>query len=232
VAATILAGFERYWQRFREISAGAKARFERADWAAGRQANRERIDLYDANVRHTVAGLTERVPAARTDETLWPRVKQAYIALLYDHKQPELAETFYNSVACRVLDRTYYRNEIALTHRETGLTHRLALRPVVSTDNLFALRSALGIVACLECVCDVNDSGAIRATDALAVLRKAVMKVAGGDAFKKWSDGVGFQPTNYGAEKTWAVVNNLEKIFKGLAPSLKAAKAKEKAEKK
>lgn len=68
--------------------------------------------------------------------------------------------------------------------------------------------------------------------DIQAVLRKAVMKVAGSDAFKTWADGVGFQPTNYGPEKTWAVVNNLEKIFTGLAPSLKAAKAKEKAEKK
>jgi len=111
IAAAILAGFERYWQRFREITAGAKARFERADWTAGRQANRERIDLSDAVVRETVAGLTARFPDARTDERLWPQVKQAYLARLYNHKQPELAETFYNSVACRVLDRTYYRNE-------------------------------------------------------------------------------------------------------------------------
>ena len=63
----------------------------------------------------------------------------------------------------------------------------------------------------------------------LAVLRKAVMKAAGSDAYKKWADGVGFLPTNYGPKKTWAVVQNLEKIFKGLAPSLKAAQAKEKA---
>lgn len=68
--------------------------------------------------------------------------------------------------------------------------------------------------------------------DIQATLRKAVMKVAGNDAFKKWASDVGFQPTNNGPEETWAVVNNLEKIFKGLAPSLKAAKAKEKAGKK
>jgi len=111
IAAAILDGFERYWQRFRAITAGAQARFERADWAAGRRANRERIDLHDAIVDETVAGLTRRIPAARTDERLWPQVKQAYIARLYNHKRPELAESFYNSVACRVLDRAYYRNE-------------------------------------------------------------------------------------------------------------------------
>ncbi|AOW12481.1 LysR family transcriptional regulator [Hydrogenophaga crassostreae] len=38
--------------------------------------------------------------------------------------------------------RTYYRNEITLTHLESGETRRIALRPVVSTDSLYALRSA------------------------------------------------------------------------------------------
>src|SRR5512141_118012 len=111
IARTILEGFERHTAQFRAISAGAKARFEQADWAGGREANRQRIDLYDVIVGETVRSLVERVPQARADERVWPRVKQAYITLLYDHKRPELAETFYNSVACRVLDRTYYRNE-------------------------------------------------------------------------------------------------------------------------
>jgi len=47
--------------------------------------------------------------------------------------------------------RTYYRDEIALTHAATGETLRLAIRPRVSTDSLFALRSAalLGLGACV-----------------------------------------------------------------------------------
>lgn len=47
--------------------------------------------------------------------------------------------------------RTYYRNEVALTHEKTGETRRFAIRPRISTDNLFALRSAalLGMGACL-----------------------------------------------------------------------------------
>lgn len=46
--------------------------------------------------------------------------------------------------------RTYYRNEIALTHRYSGETRRIPLRPVVSTDSLYALRSAalLGLGVC------------------------------------------------------------------------------------
>jgi DNA-binding transcriptional LysR family regulator len=47
--------------------------------------------------------------------------------------------------------RTYYRNEVALTHEATGETRRFAIRPRVSTDSLYALRSAclLGLGACI-----------------------------------------------------------------------------------
>jgi DNA-binding transcriptional LysR family regulator len=45
---------------------------------------------------------------------------------------------------------TYYRNELALTHSATGETRRIALRPRISTDSLYALRSAArqGLGAC------------------------------------------------------------------------------------
>lgn len=38
--------------------------------------------------------------------------------------------------------RTYYRNEIGLTHEVSGEQQRVAIRPRLSTDNLYALRSA------------------------------------------------------------------------------------------
>lgn len=38
--------------------------------------------------------------------------------------------------------RTYYRNELTLTHAVTGEARRLAIQPRVSTDSLYALRSA------------------------------------------------------------------------------------------
>ncbi|MGV2287999.1 LysR family transcriptional regulator [Trinickia sp. YCB016] len=38
--------------------------------------------------------------------------------------------------------RTYYRNEVKLTHEATGEVVRFPIRPRVSTDNLYALRSS------------------------------------------------------------------------------------------
>lgn len=47
--------------------------------------------------------------------------------------------------------RTYYRNEVSLTHDSTGETRRFSIHPRVSTDSLYALRSAclLGLGACI-----------------------------------------------------------------------------------
>ena len=48
--------------------------------------------------------------------------------------------------------RTYYRTELTLTHDETGETRRISIAPRISTDNLYALRSAalLGMGACVS----------------------------------------------------------------------------------
>ena len=48
--------------------------------------------------------------------------------------------------------RTYYRSEVVLTHRETGQVERFAITPCMSTDNLYALRSAAlqGLGACIS----------------------------------------------------------------------------------
>jgi isocitrate dehydrogenase kinase/phosphatase len=124
IARTILDGFNRHYHLFREISAHARRRFERADWEAVKKSNRIRIDMYDQRVVEAVEAVLTRFPAAKNDEALWPHVKREFISLLYDHKQPDCAETFYNSVACRVLDRTYYRNKF------------LFWRPAVSTEHM------------------------------------------------------------------------------------------------
>jgi isocitrate dehydrogenase kinase/phosphatase len=89
-----------------------------------RSLARERILMYDQRVQEAVDLLLARFPDAAKDEALWPGIKLAYIGLLHDHHQPECAETFYNSVACHVLHRRYYRNEF------------IFWRPAVATEHL------------------------------------------------------------------------------------------------
>ncbi|MEX2198241.1 MAG: bifunctional isocitrate dehydrogenase kinase/phosphatase [Burkholderiales bacterium] len=124
VARAILAGFDRHYRLFREASARAKTLFERAEWDALRILARERIQMYDRRVQEAVDEVRARFPEAETDESLWPAIKLTYIPLLHEHRQPECAETFYNSVACAVLHRRYYRNEF------------IFWRPAVATEHL------------------------------------------------------------------------------------------------
>jgi isocitrate dehydrogenase kinase/phosphatase len=124
IARTVCSGFDKHYRLFRRTSAQAKLRFERGDWAEVRAASRGRIQMYDQRVAEAVAELRERFPVAVRDESLWPDIKRAFIGLLHEHRQPECAETFFNSVACRVLDRRYYRNEY------------LFWRPAISTEHL------------------------------------------------------------------------------------------------
>jgi isocitrate dehydrogenase kinase/phosphatase len=109
-ARAILAGFDKHYRLFRSISRDAQRCFELGQWAELRALTRTRIDMYDLRVREAVDTVTQEHQETLT-EAPWPAVKLAYAALLRNHQQPELAETFYNSVACRLLDRTYYNND-------------------------------------------------------------------------------------------------------------------------
>jgi isocitrate dehydrogenase kinase/phosphatase len=124
IAHAILTGFDRHYRLFREAAREAKRLFECADWAGLRELARQRITMYDRRVRESVEAMLQRFPEAESDESLWPAIKLAYIPLLHEHRQPECAETFFNSVACRVLHRRYYRNEF------------IFWRPAVATEHL------------------------------------------------------------------------------------------------
>lgn len=111
LARAILNGFERHFSFFREVTAGARERFERADWAAVQAASAERIHLYDLRVRETIAKLRQTFGIETLDEPLWQEVKANYIELLARQTGPELAETFYNSVFCQMFHRKYFNND-------------------------------------------------------------------------------------------------------------------------
>lgn len=129
IARTILDGFDRHYRLFRATSARAKERWERSDWAEVREASRTRIDMYDQRVREGVEATHLALNGAVIEEALWPTIKRAYIGLLHDHYQPECAETFFNSVARRILDRRYYRNDYIFTRPATSTEHLEGTEP-------------------------------------------------------------------------------------------------------
>ena len=110
MAEAILQGFDKHFTIFQEHTAGAKKRFESADWKSENTASRKRILLYDKRVDEAILELKQKFKVAKFEESLWKKVKQDYIQLLQNHNQPELAETFYTSLFCRQFHRRYFNN--------------------------------------------------------------------------------------------------------------------------
>ena len=122
IAQAMLDGFNRHYQLFSETNRAAQQRFEAADWHGQRRAQRERIEFYDKRVDEAVERLQREFDVGHLSDNTWQQVKLHYIGLLIDHHQPELAETFFNSVTTKILHHSYFRNDF------------IFVRPAVSTE--------------------------------------------------------------------------------------------------
>ena len=122
IAKAMMDGFNRHYRLFRAESARAKHRFESRDWPAQQRAQRDRIEFYDLRVRECLQRLVKEFKADHQPMEVWEQVKLHYIGLLVNHHQPELAETFFNSVTTKILQRAYFQNDF------------IFVRPAVSTE--------------------------------------------------------------------------------------------------
>ena len=122
IARALQDGFDKHYKIFRETSAHAQRRFEAADWHGQQLAQRARIEFYDLRVDEAVERLERDYEASALPMEVWHQIKLFYIGLLTGHHQPELAETFFNSVTIKILHRKYYQNDF------------IFVRPAVSTE--------------------------------------------------------------------------------------------------
>jgi isocitrate dehydrogenase kinase/phosphatase len=122
IARALLEGFDRHYRLFREASAHAKQRFEAADWHGQQHAQAQRIEFYDRRVDEAAERLQTEFDIRNASMDTWQQMKLHYIGLLTNHHQPELAETFFNSVTTKLLHRSYFRNDF------------IFVRPAVSTE--------------------------------------------------------------------------------------------------
>ena len=124
MAQTLLMGFQRHYSIFREAGRSAKDAFEKQDWHGIRQLLRDRITFYDQRVIETALALEDEFDAHAISDEIWQQVKLHYIGLLSNLHQPELAETFFNSVTTRILASRYFNNKF------------IFVRPTISTEYL------------------------------------------------------------------------------------------------
>jgi isocitrate dehydrogenase kinase/phosphatase len=130
IAQVLLEGFDKHYALFRECARAGRRHFEAGNWLAIQHVARDRIDFYDRRVEETAERVHREFRSAGLDDArsdaLWEQVKLHYIGLLIDHRQPECAETFFNSVSVKILHRAYFHNRF------------IFVRPVMSTEHIDA----------------------------------------------------------------------------------------------
>ncbi len=130
IARLLLEGFDHHYAVFRECARAAKRHFEAGNWLAIQHVAGDRIDFYDRRVLETAEKIEREYDFTGLDdaggETLWEQVKLHYIGFLINHKQPECAETFFNSVSVKALRRGYFDNRL------------IFVRPTISTEHIDA----------------------------------------------------------------------------------------------
>lgn len=144
LAQTILDSFDDYRRQFRDITEGARARFEQARWNDIQDASTQRINLYEECVHNTADTLrTNAELSGIMDAERWPAIRQAYIPLIDQRFDDELAETWFNSIFCALHHHDQISDRTMFVHSSRPLTRppsRIALtRGFISDGSLDAL---------------------------------------------------------------------------------------------
>ncbi|VUD51398.1 Isocitrate dehydrogenase kinase/phosphatase [Thalassocella blandensis] len=149
IANIILAGFDKHFRIFNEHTARAAELFEKANWKEIQKNSRERIQIYDKRIEESAEALSNILIGHHEylDEALWSNIKQRYTKLLKVHPQPKLAESYYNSVFCRIHHRRYYNNDNIFVRSSLSFDDILIRSPIIksyschATDIIPALKS-------------------------------------------------------------------------------------------
>ena len=124
IAALILSGFDHHFKLFTQANEDIIRLFTEQNWQVAFLKTTERMRFFDQRSQEIVVKIKQQHRIQALDSELWLEVKYRYIDLLYGHLQPELAETFYNSVFCRFFSSHYFNNDY------------IFVQPVMATDFL------------------------------------------------------------------------------------------------
>lgn len=110
LAKVILNGFDAFFGDFQNVTLGAQARFEQADWLLVHSSMSYRLEMYKKKVRDVAAMADGIAGGLLQDRVLWRDSKREYAMLVDTHSNYEIAQTFFNSVYCYVFGHEKIRD--------------------------------------------------------------------------------------------------------------------------
>ncbi len=110
LAKVILNGFDAFFGDFQNVTLGAQARFEEANWQLVHSAMSERLEMYKKKVCDVARLANEMGGSFLQDRSQWRKAKAEYAQLVDTHGNSEIAQTFFNSVYCYVFRHVKIRD--------------------------------------------------------------------------------------------------------------------------
>ena len=131
IARRLLDAFDHYRSTFRELTLGARARFEQAQWPEIQDTSTARINLYDERIFETRDRLAADPQCSNIlDADNWPAIKAAYIELIEDRFDDDLAETWFNSVFFKMHRHDQISDRTMFVHSTRPLIRRPSRIPL------------------------------------------------------------------------------------------------------
>lgn len=133
VAKRILGGFNQHYENINSASIQAKEYFEKRQWDLIEKESKLRLNYYDEQVGLYCSELKSELEQKERIPGFWRSVKRYYVHLISEHKQPELAETFFNSVFCHLFERSFYNNQYIFTKPCVSINYIDMDEPVIDS---------------------------------------------------------------------------------------------------
>ena len=109
-AHTILQGADAMFGRFLDVTAGAQQRFEQQDWQGVQTALKQRIHFYDHHVSLVTDQLKMMLRRRYANRQFLHEVKMHYEELLCNYPRYDIAESFFNSIYCRLFSHRHMQS--------------------------------------------------------------------------------------------------------------------------
>ncbi len=110
LALAILNGFDAFFAEYKNITLGAQARFEAADWPAAQKAMRDRLDLWKQKRAIVADAVTTITAGGVYDRENWEVAKSEFSELIQHHVNFEIAQSFFNSIYCYIFKHEKVRD--------------------------------------------------------------------------------------------------------------------------
>ncbi|MBH0018208.1 bifunctional isocitrate dehydrogenase kinase/phosphatase [Pseudoalteromonas sp. NGC95] len=104
LSRSVFAGFEAMFSQFLNITLGAQSRFEQRQYHSVQSAMRERLQVYEREVKNVSEAVRVIAYAELTCPQTWQLAKNIYGDMVENHENKPIAHTFFNSTFGAIWD--------------------------------------------------------------------------------------------------------------------------------